>query len=115
MSTKEALESALFEDMATLADTLVDDQSAIDLHRALSSAEWHKRESRGRVALDTEEAARLVNRLREMAGAEPLELARPTGDGGVTPTIEYALSSLGWRHDISPAAPRGFSADEPAK
>jgi hypothetical protein len=95
-----ALEQALYDDLGTLADDIVDDNSAVELYRALAGNVWRKRDARGQLELDALGAERLVNRLRERVGRAPLDLAASAGDGGLTKRMEYALSSLGWRCDL---------------
>jgi hypothetical protein len=97
----DALREALYEDLATMADSLVDDDSAADLCRALAGRDWRKREARGSVSLDWDEARQIVNRLRERVGRTPLELAPDGGPHRTGEALEYALSSLGWRTDVA--------------
>jgi hypothetical protein len=105
----DALQEALYQDLATIADSLTDDDVAADLCRALAGNEWRKREARGHVSLDFDEARQIVNRLRDRVGRPPLDLAPGEGTHNTGDAIEYALSSLGWRTDIAlsdrPASP----------
>ena len=97
----DALEQALYEDLATIADSLANDDMAADLCRALAGNEWRKREARGHVSLDWNEARQIVNRLRDRVGRPPLDLAPGEGTATTGDAIEYALSSLGWRTDVA--------------
>jgi hypothetical protein len=97
----DALQEALYEDLATIADSVADDDMAAQLCRALAGNEWHKREARGHVSLDWDKARQIVNRLRDRAGRPPLALEPGADPQPAADAIEYALSSLGWRTDVA--------------
>jgi len=96
MLSTDALERTLLNDLQTLHDMILSDETFDEeLYQALTGTQWH-RSGDGHVSFSFKRAEEIVNAQRARKGLDPLTLNQTGGEGTVSDRIAGALRDQGW-------------------
>jgi hypothetical protein len=97
MTTPEALEEMLREDLRRIAGEIRRQDLWDELYRALTNRRWFRAGVDGvHVALSWKRTEELLNELRAEQDLPPVALAKSGGEGTLDETVARLLDSLGW-------------------